>query len=70
MRVPEAPVHKDRRSILRQNNIRLSWQIFSMEPVSVAQGVKDRPDAHFRLCVSVLNRGHVAAALLLSVNIH
>ena len=37
MLVPEAAMNKDSRSVFRQNDVRLSWQIFPMEPKSIVK---------------------------------
>ena len=67
--VPEAAVHEDDGAVFRENNIRLSRQVFSVKAVSVSKGVKDRADPHFRLGIPALYRSHVPAALFRAVNI-
>jgi hypothetical protein len=70
MTVPEAAMHEDHRPMLYEHDVRLPRQLFSMQSVSVTEGVQQRPDAHFRPSIPGLNRGHVPAALFRGVNIH
>ena len=58
MPVPEATVNKNNGFPLWQNNIRLSWQVLSMQSVSEAKLVKQSPDNEFRLGVLGANARH------------
>jgi len=68
--VPEAAVNENYRSIFRQDNIRFSRQVFSVQPIPVTKRVKHRSNPHFRLGVPAPDRRHVATSLLGRVHIH
>jgi len=67
--VPEAAVHENNGAVFRHNNIGFSRQVFSVKAVSVSEGMKDRANPHFGLCIPALYRSHVPAALFRAVNI-
>jgi hypothetical protein len=67
--VPEAAMHEYYHAVFRQNDIWFSWEVFSVEPVSVAESVKRRPNPHFRFGIPALYRRHVTAALCGGVNV-
>lgn len=44
MTVPETAVHKDYGAPPRENEVRLSWKIFSVEPEAVSKAMDHAPD--------------------------
>jgi hypothetical protein len=62
-------MHEHHRSVLRQYYIRLSSQLFSMQPKSVAKGMEKRANPHLGLSISPPYRRHIAAALFWGVYI-
>jgi hypothetical protein len=67
--VPEAAVHEDNGAVLRQNHIRLSRQVFSVQAVSVPKSVKDRANSHFGSGIPAFYRSHISAALFRTMNV-
>jgi hypothetical protein len=63
MTVPVTAIYKDHRLATRQDNIRLSWQVSTVEPKAVTEFVKQRPNCSFWQCVLRLYSGHVPAAV-------
>src|SRR5690348_8483519 len=68
--VPETSVDKDHLAPAGEDEVWAAWQPFRVQDVAVAQTMDQPPDNHFRLCVLALDRRHVPAALLRSVNVH
>lgn len=67
--MPEAAVHEDHRGILRQNDIRLTGKVTTMEPKSKSGTVQIAPHNTLRLRVSRLDRSHVATARFWAMNV-
>ncbi|MFO7629323.1 MAG: hypothetical protein R6W06_07365 [Prochlorococcaceae cyanobacterium] len=69
MTVPETAVHKENCPVLREDQVRASWQFAIVQPETETAGVEPAADQHLWLCVSAPNRRHVAAAGRLVVNV-
>ena len=69
MPMPKAPMHKNHRLVFRQYNIRLSRQVFYMQPVLEAMRVKKLTNQQFRLGILAFYPAHIAASYFLTVYI-
>lgn len=64
MHVPETAVDLNDLSSAHKNNIRLSWQVLSMQTVTEPHPMNDGTHDQFGRGVFVFDSRHVAAALL------
>jgi hypothetical protein len=69
MTMPETAMHEDNRTMLRKHNVRPAGEVFSVQPVSVAERVEQRANPHFRPAVPGFDSRHVPAALFGGVNV-
>lgn len=67
--MPEAAVNKDSELMTRQDDIRLSREIGTMNAKPIPKRMQERPDFDLRSSVPAPDRGHIAAALLATVNV-
>ena len=63
MSMPEASVHHYSDTILRQNNIRTSWQFLIMQTKTESTSMQPLPDQNFRFGVLATDTGHIMVAL-------
>lgn len=68
--MPEAPVHKNHAVISRQDYIRGSGQVFSVQSESVSHSVKQFANAHFGHRIGATDPSHNFTSALLLKNIH
>jgi hypothetical protein len=68
--MPEATVYENDHPPLRQNDIGLSRQIFSMKAESITHFVKKTPHSHLRPGILDLDPAHVLRALFPIEPIH
>jgi hypothetical protein len=64
MLVPEASMNKNHSAPSGKNQIRLSWQILPVQPVTVTHSVYKPADHHLRLGIAALDTPHVFGAAL------
>jgi hypothetical protein len=57
--VPKTAVNEDRRSVFRQHNVRLAWQVLAMQPKSMAELCERFAHNQFRIGVARSNSRHV-----------
>jgi hypothetical protein len=60
--VPKAAVNKDHFLPANEREIRISWEVFSVQPESVSKSVSEPADQHFGLHSFAANCAHVRAA--------
>jgi hypothetical protein len=70
MPMPEASMNKNHGAVLRQNDIRSSRQIASMQTESKSEAVQNRTNGLLWLRVTAFDSGHVGAALLRGQPVH
>lgn len=63
MSVPEAPVHKDRSTKLREDEVGATGKIGPMNPETKPKRVRGSPDEQLGLGVLALHRSHVSRSL-------
>ena len=63
MIVPEAAVDKNYFSASNENEVRLPWQRPDVKCITIAHGVSQPSDAHFRRSVLAADRTHTCATL-------
>lgn len=68
--VPKAAVNEDTGFPLWQNNIRPSWQVFPMEPESVAASMQEFAHGHFRFRIAASYGSHHSGSRGCIDNIH
>ena len=69
MSVPETAMNKNNAFVFRQNNVRLSGQVFPVQPEPVSEDMKSTANRNFRLRVSRTDSGHVPASLFFAQDI-
>jgi hypothetical protein len=60
--MPEAAMDEDHGASTRKHQVRLSWQRCAVQPISVACGVQQASDDHFRFGILGLDCLHGAPA--------
>jgi hypothetical protein len=70
MAVPETPVHKNNRPVLRQHDVRLPRQIRPVKPKPEPLAMQKSPHRQFRAGVFAADPRHYARALALRKYIH
>ena len=70
MPVPETAVHEDGGPVFPQDDVRMSGQAGTVDPVSVAAAEKKPPDKEFRFGIPSPDPRHASAALLLGHFVH
>jgi len=68
--VPKAPMHQHDNAPLREHHVRLSRQVFPVQPEPVAHPVQDATNAHFRPRISGGYAAHDLGPPLLGVHVH
>lgn len=51
MLMPEAPMNEEDLSLGREDNIWATWEVSSMQTITIAEGINEFPDHHLWLCV-------------------
>ena len=70
MSMPETTVDKDRFLAANEHDIRFAWQVFAMEPISIAHSMETTSDEHFRLRIFALNSLHDTPSLVGCSRVH